>query len=320
MEWAWAAAVRRLRGRRAQAVKIDFASIRERNPLGEFCEARDMQLRRNGPDGQLVCLCPFHTERTPSFTIYPDGHAHCYGCGWRGDVIDLCAALDGLQLADAATKLSGDPLPDYRPVTPPAPAKPKERYQLTGDDIKRMAIAAHRLASDQAMITQLTAWRPEWTTEAIRAVALDGDLGFEDNCEHKGVNGPAILYGYTHGIKARWLATDRDGKRIFRWLCGGSQGECWRQSLLGNRHQTVYITEGETDTLSLLSFDIDQAGDSLVLALAGAQMMPEPKAFTDLDIIIVPDPDQAGEQACHKLTALLQPLARSIKTLQLEAT
>ncbi len=28
-------------------------------------------------------LCPNHKEETPSFVIYPDGHGHCYGCGYR---------------------------------------------------------------------------------------------------------------------------------------------------------------------------------------------------------------------------------------------
>lgn len=34
-------------------------------------------------------LCPLHTENTPSFYCYPDGHYQCFGCGAHGDVIDL---------------------------------------------------------------------------------------------------------------------------------------------------------------------------------------------------------------------------------------
>jgi len=37
-----------------------------------------------------VGLCPFHTERTPSFTVYPESQRFiCYGCQRAGDVIDL---------------------------------------------------------------------------------------------------------------------------------------------------------------------------------------------------------------------------------------
>lgn len=47
------------------------------------------------------CPLPAHEDRTPSFYIYPDGdrghsaRAHCYGCGFHGDVLDLCQAIEG---------------------------------------------------------------------------------------------------------------------------------------------------------------------------------------------------------------------------------
>jgi hypothetical protein len=35
------------------------------------------------------CPLPQHEDKTPSFYIYPPGRYHCYGCGGRGDVVDL---------------------------------------------------------------------------------------------------------------------------------------------------------------------------------------------------------------------------------------
>jgi DNA primase len=35
------------------------------------------------------CPLPTHEDKTPSFYIYPPGRYHCYGCGGRGDVVDL---------------------------------------------------------------------------------------------------------------------------------------------------------------------------------------------------------------------------------------
>ena len=45
--------------------------------------------------GRRVSLkCPFHSERTGSFVLYPDGGYHCYGCGKHGkNSIDFCMAL-----------------------------------------------------------------------------------------------------------------------------------------------------------------------------------------------------------------------------------
>ena len=55
------------------------------------CEdvARDngINLRKKG--NNLVGLCPFHSEKTPSFTIFPDNRFKCFGCGKYGDSIAL---------------------------------------------------------------------------------------------------------------------------------------------------------------------------------------------------------------------------------------
>ena len=64
---------------------------------------------RPRPAGRnMLALCPFHTESTPSFTIYEDDHAHCFGCGWHGDVITFVMELDRLRFREAVEKLAKD--------------------------------------------------------------------------------------------------------------------------------------------------------------------------------------------------------------------
>jgi hypothetical protein len=87
--------------------EIDFSAVRSRYPLVEFCRERGYRLRRNGSSGQFNCICPLHNEKTPSFTIYPNNRAHCFGCGWQGDVIDLELALRGGTLQEAIERLGG---------------------------------------------------------------------------------------------------------------------------------------------------------------------------------------------------------------------
>jgi DNA primase len=59
-------------------------------------------------------LCPFHTERTPSFIVNQKNQTfHCFGCGERGDVIDFKMKLHGLSFKDALVYLgikSGQPV------------------------------------------------------------------------------------------------------------------------------------------------------------------------------------------------------------------
>ncbi|MGT2426832.1 DNA primase [Amnibacterium kyonggiense] len=57
--------------------------------------------------GSLKGLCPFHDERSPSFTVRPAvGRYHCFGCGVDGDVISFLMELDHLAFTDAVESLA----------------------------------------------------------------------------------------------------------------------------------------------------------------------------------------------------------------------
>jgi DNA primase len=54
-------------------------------------------------------LCPFHNEKTPSFTVSEDkGFYHCFGCGAHGDVISFVVEQEGLSFPEAVEKLAGE--------------------------------------------------------------------------------------------------------------------------------------------------------------------------------------------------------------------
>jgi len=51
-------------------------------------------LRRSGR--RYVGLCPFHNDKTPSFSVNAErGYFHCFGCGAGGTLFDLASALLG---------------------------------------------------------------------------------------------------------------------------------------------------------------------------------------------------------------------------------
>ncbi len=60
------------------------------------------ELRRAGR--RFVAKCPFHADKNPSFVIFKDGF-YCFGCGARGDGIDLVGRLLGLRPVDAAREI-----------------------------------------------------------------------------------------------------------------------------------------------------------------------------------------------------------------------
>ena len=64
-----------------------------------------VNLRRRGKN--LVGLCPFHNEKTPSFTVYPEnGSFYFFGCGVGGDVITFVRRMENLDYMEAVKQLA----------------------------------------------------------------------------------------------------------------------------------------------------------------------------------------------------------------------
>jgi len=64
-----------------------------------------VSLKRRG--STLVGLCPFHNEKTPSFTVYPDTQSfYCFGCGAGGDAVGFIRRIENLDYVDAVKLLA----------------------------------------------------------------------------------------------------------------------------------------------------------------------------------------------------------------------
>ncbi|MEG1773664.1 MAG: CHC2 zinc finger domain-containing protein, partial [Oscillospiraceae bacterium] len=59
-----------------------------------------VQLKRAGR--HLTGLCPFHSEKTPSFVVYPENQSfYCFGCGAGGDVVTFVRKSENLEYLEA---------------------------------------------------------------------------------------------------------------------------------------------------------------------------------------------------------------------------
>lgn len=89
--------------------------IRARSPIEEVV-GRYVTLRRNGSG--YTGLCPFHSEKTPSFHVNPTmQYFHCFGCGVGGDVITFIRRVENLDYIDALeflAKRAGVTIPEER--------------------------------------------------------------------------------------------------------------------------------------------------------------------------------------------------------------
>ncbi len=291
-------------------ITIDFAAIRARHPLAEYCRQRGIELHKNGTSGELKGLCPLHKEKSPSFHVYPDNHYCCYGCGAHGDVTNLEQALGSGTRAEAAERLGAERRENVGklPKAEPAPRDKDPIYQLTQADRELMLGASATLRGAPELALKV---REKLPLGAVKEIAAQGDMGFCHELSFAGIHGPAILFGYSHGIKARWP------ERLFRWWCGSAAGECWRQSSLLKAHQTIYFTEGEIDALELIAQRYEVSGESLVVALASASTLPDAGPFVLKDLVLIPDTDDAGSRCAERFQAIFGPVARSVAIVDL---
>ena len=78
--------------------------IKYRNDI-ETTISSYVSLKRRGKT--LVGLCPFHGEKTPSFTVYPEnGSFYCFGCGVGGDVFTFTKLIENLDYIEAVKLLA----------------------------------------------------------------------------------------------------------------------------------------------------------------------------------------------------------------------
>ncbi len=83
--------------------KSFIEELKMRNDIAEVV-GRYVSLKRSGSN--MSGLCPFHSERSPSFTVFSD-HFHCFGCGAGGDVITFTMKIENLDYRGAIEFLAG---------------------------------------------------------------------------------------------------------------------------------------------------------------------------------------------------------------------
>ena len=79
--------------------------LAERNPIEEVVAEYVPLTKRSGQN--LFGLCPFHSEKTPSFSVSPSKQIyHCFGCGKGGSVINFIMEIENLSFREAVEFLA----------------------------------------------------------------------------------------------------------------------------------------------------------------------------------------------------------------------
>lgn len=133
-----------------------IAEVNERADILAIIGDR-VKLKKSGVNNWLG-LCPFHSEKGPSFTVTPQkGMYHCFGCGVTGSALTFLVEHDGIPFREAVKELamkSGLALPEALQDSEEAKAQAAQAYVETAPHFDAMNLAAkffrHVLAHDDA--------------------------------------------------------------------------------------------------------------------------------------------------------------------------
>lgn len=207
----------------------DVQALKQQVPLVDLLAQHGVELKRNGRE--LVALCPFHSEDTPSFTVEPDkgegGLYYCMGCGAGGSQVDFLVAYHNIDSGEAIKRLAalagGAPVAnDNTRPRKKVPTRSKE------PDVWQAAPAPE---NEPAPATLRVQRQGNWIEYPVVAAWPYLDAG-----------------GQLHAYDCRIEFDKPDGTRgkdiiPVRWMVNTQTGECrWRQGSLP-KPRLLYGTE-----------------------------------------------------------------------------
>lgn len=255
---------------------------------------------------ELVGLCPFHAERTPSFEVNDSkGTYHCHGCGVGGDAIRALMRLEGMSFRDAVLTLNDGDLPV---ITEEERARRKadderqvaERIALARSICERMVspvgTPAEVYARSRGIVAPLPAsvgfvMTPRWRNPETGEVGRDHPaIAFVAHDVHGDVVGVQCVF-LADGGRRKYDRVRPDGRKAKAKLSFGIiAGSAVR---LGEAAEELIVVEGPEDGLALM-----QERRRPVWVAAGASVLPKME-FPDAvrSVVVCADNDQAGNDA-----------------------
>ncbi|WP_432736628.1 DNA primase [Maridesulfovibrio sp. FT414] len=212
--------------------------------------------------GRWMGLCPFHNEKTASFSVNSDeGFFYCFGCQASGDVFDFYAQINGIEFKDALEQLAAEAGVELTPgkVDPQAAKRSSER---------KLFMDMHEQAANYySRLLRL----PEGRTARnyLEKRGLDSSVieSFGLGCsseDWQGLEKFLISKGYTseQGVKAGLLSQNAQGRIYDRFrsrLIFPIKNLSSKVIAFGGR----IITEGEPKYLNSSDTPIYKKGDHL---------------------------------------------------------
>ncbi len=321
--------------------------IKYRNDI-ETTISQYVNLKRAGKN--LKGLCPFHSEKTPSFTVYPESSSfYCFGCGVGGDVFTFTGLIENLDYIESVKLLA-----ERSGVT-----IPEDGYD---DSMQRLKNRIYDINRDTARFFHSYLMSPQgkWALDYLlgRGLTLatikhfgigaspDSWDSLIQHLKSKGYTTEEMLSANVIGKSNRGSYYDRFRKRVMfpvinirgnvvaftgRAMPGDdksggkyvntSDTPVYKKSnnLFGINYaknhcsEQIVLVEGNMDVISL-----HQAGFQNVVAPMGTAFTPEQVnllARYTKEVVLMLDSDAAGQKAAKKASQLLENTGLSVRVV-----
>ena len=329
----------------------DFLNeLRYKNPIDEVISSY-VVLKRAG--STYKGLCPFHNERTPSFTVYPNtGSFYCFGCQNGGDVVTFIKNAENLDYVEAVKYLA-----DRAGMS-----MPESGYDDSVEKLRRTVLAINRETakfffqcliekSDDGIGLKYFGSR-KLSAETIKKFGLGyapdsfdklrnhlKSKGFSENdmiianvCSKSQKTGRAYdrfrkkvifpifdLRGNVIAFGGRKFPEDEGAKYI-----NSSDTPVFKKSknLYGlnfaknSGSETVLLTEGYMDTIALHQAGFNNAVGALGTSFTADQANLLSRYFKE--VIVTMDTDGPGQKATKRAIEILKTTGLKIRVLQVE--
>ncbi len=323
--------------------------LAERNPIEDVVGSYVKLTKRSGSN--IFGLCPFHSEKTPSFSVSPDKQIyHCFGCGKGGGVVNFIMEIENLDFRDAVSFLArraGMPEPEDRPDEN---ASRRARMLELNKEAARFFHDCLKTAPDRQRALAYIERRGisgKMVKNFGLGFAPDGFYALTDAMHEKGFKDfELVAAGLANPNKSGSGVHDVFRDRLMfpvidvRGSVIGFSGRILgdgepkylntRETLVFNKSRNLFalnlakkskngyiiLSEGNIDVVSL-----HQAGFDSAVASLGTSLTPEQARLISRyasEVIIAYDNDGAGKKAAQRAIGILEKLDLKVRVLSME--
>ena len=323
-----------------------LTELAERNDIADVVSEYVRLGKRSGAN--LFGLCPFHNEKTPSFSVSPDKQIyHCFGCGKGGGVVNFIMEIEGLSFPEAVeflAKRAGMTVPQQEND---AESRRRERLYALNKDAARFFheqlradkgaamgyMNRRRISASIATSFGLGYAADTWDTleKAMRAKGYTDAELFEADLVRKGKNG-----GYYDTFRNRLMFPVIDVRGNVIGFSGRILGDGepkylnTKENIVFNKGRNLFglnlakksknsyviLVEGNIDVVSLHQAGFDSAIASLGTSLTNEQARLISRYKNE--VILAYDSDGAGVKASQRAIGILEKLDVKVKVLRWE--